>query len=520
MKRILEVLSQPFFEKISFLILIFLMISFIDIYDCFYKGYYSYCIYIAAHGFLNSYILTLSMCLCPKKIYRRFLFSLLTLFLIIDIFCEVAFERLFDRDIAGIILGTNIDEAYEFLSVFLSFKLVTIIIITLFVFYILYNLLYRIKLKETRIGYYFGFSCLSVTVFMCFHNTAPWKELFFGELYTFISVPSIPELKNYFHYPKINVISEQPKNIVIVFGESFSKSHCSLYGYDKNTNPYLSDLKKNGELITFNNVKSAGLSTINSFKGMMSTYKMEYGDSCNWYECLSLIEIIKASGYHSNWISNQSQKGFHDNMIGKYAALCDSCEFVGNRFAGCKRRTYDEDVIDIINDLPTDSLNFYFVHLMGSHSSFNERYPSNFNRFVENDYSNYPEHQRHNLATYDNSVLYNDSVVYEIITLFKEKESIIFYVPDHALDIYDSSDIYVGHAKPNKQKSADAGYKIPFMVYFSPDYKEKFSWIYNTLIMNQNKYYCTENLIYTIIDIMGVRVNSYNDINKLSLVSH
>ena len=147
---------------------------------------------------------------------------------------------------------------------------------------------------------------------------------------------------------------------------------------------------------------------------------------------------------------------------------------------------------------------------MGSHSNFKNRYPQTFEKFKAEDYKNHPNHQRENLATYDNSILYNDSIVYEIIRLFQDKETIAFYFSDHAIDAYESSDDYIAHAKVTVPKSVEAGTKIPFMIYTSPLYQQNFANEMKQIKQSLKQPFRTDDMIYTIMDIIGITFEEEN----------
>ena len=259
-------------------------------------------------------------------------------------------------------------------------------------------------------------------------------------------------------------------------------------------------------VLMLSNIKSPATNTIPCFQAIMSTYKPEYKDSIPWWQCTTLPEILHHSGYCTYWVSNQSKIGIFDTVIGRYADLCNHNFFVGDKFAGMHRNKLDEEIIPLIIPLlqNTNSNSFYFIHLMGSHSTFKNRYPPLFDKFKPEDYETYPKHQRENLATYDNSILYNDSVVNEIICLFQKQETIIFYFSDHAIDAYESSDDYMAHAKGTDPKSVEAGSKIPFMIYTSPLYQQNFPNEMEQIKRCTEQPFRTDDMIYTIMDIIGV----------------
>lgn len=129
------------------------------------------------------------------------------------------------------------------------------------------------------------------------------------KVYTILNATSPPDLKDYAVHPQLLTLSEKkPKNIVMIIGESFSKTHSSLYGYHKNTNPCLKVLQNNGLLYIFNNIQTPALNTVPVFQSLMSTYKPEFKDSINWFECITIQGVLNEAGYYTSWISNQKSK--------------------------------------------------------------------------------------------------------------------------------------------------------------------------------------------------------------------
>ena len=145
---------------------------------------------------------------------------------------------------------------------------------------------------------------------------------------------------------------------------------------------------------------------------------------------------------------------------------------------------------------------------MGSHSAFNMRYPLSYNQFsgeeYSSDYPNLSVKNRQLLAEYDNSIFYNDKVVNELFNIFQNKEAIVFYFSDHGIDAFYSSDDYIGHATQNNESSVRYAKEIPFVIYTTPLYKEKFVDEYQRMSQSLSKNYSTDSLIYTLMDVAGV----------------
>ncbi|UVQ72200.1 phosphoethanolamine transferase [Bacteroides faecis] len=288
----------------------------------------------------------------------------------------------------------------------------------------------------------------------------------------------------------------------------------------KNTNPLLGKRNQNGELYVFDNVVSPATTTIPSFKYMMSTYN--YQSKMQWYKEQTLAQIIKESGYTSYWFSNQGKYGFWNNVIVKYAKLFDESFFCDELYTENNEIKYDEEVLalrekfEIKDRIPK----FIVYHLMGSHPDFRLRSPQNFKLFDCDDYvCNNDCYNSQVLAEYDNSIYYNDFVVNSIISCYQDSNSLVIYLSDHALDLFQTDCDYAGHAKANKE-STKVGVEIPFWIYVSPKFKKNNPQMVERINNSRNKPFMTDDLIYVIMDIMGVEFkDNPNKVSEHSFLS-
>lgn len=508
--RIINKLLEPLAEYSNFLICLFLMTSFIDvIYLIFIDRLYLYSIYFALHGYIMCYLIVLFGSFLKSNIFKwyKIIFYFLGIInVLIDFICHYIFNMGFAYDMVGIIRATNIQEVQEFMNMYLSWNL--LLACALVVVFCFLLIKYIKPIRWTRLCQLgaLGFFSLGLILIIAKESTV-WQRIFLGKPFLLCSYTLPPDLKQY--RTDVSIVRSRdlyPQNVIIIIGESFSKSHSQLYGYDKMTNPKLYAKQQDSLLYVFSNISAPATNTIECFKQIMSTY--EYSSSKSWYEHITLIDILNKSSYKTIWVSNQSQKGGYDNVVAKYAELCDTMCWVGNRFQGVSRTSYDEEVLPILKSIKNthSASKAFFVHLMGSHYTFNSRYPEKYNYFTEKDYGNLLSNQRRNIAEYDNSVLYNDYVVNEIIDVFKDEETIVIYFPDHGLDLYDSSDDYIGHGTSN-EKSSIVSKQIPFVVFVSDKLRDKDELIVSRIVNSIDKQFNTTNLIYTIMDIIGVDFN-------------
>lgn len=467
---------------------------------------------IVLSGFLFSYLAMLPVVLLPSLLRKAYKILLLLagLFVFsIHVYCIIFYSssiNLLNADMFAAILATNPAEVQEYLAVHLDatkiVQLLSAIAVLLIVFYKLNKITLRIRMVPRIVLFLFLAFSASVIV-------VEYKKL--TKLNMFSTLCSrVPNLRDYRQTPLIQVSDCMPQNVVFIIGESFSKLKSSLYGYEKETNPLLGKMADNNSLHVFRNVQGNETSTIPSIKSIMTSYRQEYADSIEWYECLTIIDVMKHSGYRTLWLSNQSKRGLFDNEVGRYAELCDVECFVGDKYSGMNRTTLDEALLPALDEQLADAngRNFYILQLMGSHPDFKCRYPEQFSKFTADDYSvthsRLTADNRQLLSEYDNSILYNDSVVYEIMERFSGDEAVVFYFSDHAIDVFQSSDDYIGHAKKDNPISVKYGKQIPFMVYTTPKFRERFLQTEERIKRAVDVSYRTDSIMYTIMDVAGI----------------
>ena len=441
-----------------------------------------------------------------RRIYFTIVFAIIFVYSIMDTACSHVLYTGLNRDKVYAILATNANEASEFFNAYFTPQVIGAVSILIVLIVGLFVLFKRVKFKTSviacRIGVLLFLACAKITIgsfWICEDNVIG----FVRNVFDFITMSKVEVCQD---TPKLTVNSNnQTPLIIFVIGESLTNHHCSLYGYDKPTNPFTKPRVDKGEVLLFKNVKSAGLYTLASFQKMMSTYEKSMGDKVKWNECPTLPNIAKVANYHTHWISNQSKKGLHDNIVGQYSDFCDTCVFIGNKFAGMARTSYDGELLPVFKSMlqrDKTAHNFYILHQMGCHVHFAARYPSSFNFFKENDYKNYPENQRILRAAYDNAVRYNDYVVNSVFDMVSQRDAIVIFAPDHGLDIYESNPNAAGHCNVSNPISVKAAHDIPFLIYMTPLFRERHGDFAQRAQQSVDREFDMEDIIYLIMDLM------------------
>ena len=503
--------------SIALFTLYFLLVSGVGIYVCLTSAVWKMLVLHLAHGFTLAWIFTFLNDFLPKKSLRIILNSLLIAILSVsfltDIFCVMEFNSTFTEDFIALILGSDPAESSEFIELHYKGFLVGILVWGVLLGSFLLLRKYTVSIP---VAAYLASGLLLIPCLILINiNPGARRNLLRynaaeGKIYMMVDYmrTAPPDFRDFIQPADLAFVAPQPENIVIVFGESHCRSHCPFFGYDKMTMPECQRLIDEGHMAAFGNVSAPDINTSKAFKSLMSTYIPEYEDSILFYTCQTLPQVIRDAGYHSTWISNQSKRGFYDNIIGNFADLCDTTLFNGDKFSGMLRKNLDGELIPLVDSLArADSSrhrNVYFIHLMGSHPGFHDRYPADFQYFQESDYPDRPEKQRYHYATYDNSLRYTDAVLSGIIRAFQDKEAIVLYLSDHALDFYVTKDNYCAHAITRDTESGRVSMEVPFLIYTSDLFRQRFPSMCERIERSTDHEYRTDSLIYTVMDIAGV----------------
>lgn len=77
---------------------------------------------------------------------------------------------------------------------------------------------------------------------------------------------------------------------------------------------------------------------------------------------------------------------------------------------------------------------FTIFHLIGQHFDYSQRCPQNQKHITVNmlNRKDLSKESQKIMCDYDNSILYNDSVLSKIVDYYKNEDAVIVYMPDHS----------------------------------------------------------------------------------------
>ncbi len=251
----------------------------------------------------------------------------------------------------------------------------------------------------------------------------------------------------------------QNQTHILVIGESARKRNWSLYGYPRKTNPSVEGLKD--EVTVFADVISTANSTIPSLYNTL-TYSRDQ-------KIVTLFDIANQAGFSTYWISNQPQFGIYDNPTSVLAHRAQNQIFIRTT------SSHDDLLLPELNKVLKNEApkKLIVLHLMGSHGYYHLRYPENFRVFKECETPNsslYLKQDCKVINDYDNSILFTDYLLGEIVTRLKQSEPIssLLYFSDHGENLLDNKH-EIGHGGLVVSK-AEA--EIPFLIWLSDQFQQ------------------------------------------------
>lgn len=417
-----------------------------------------------------------------------------------------------------VLLNTNVSEASEFIDLKLSFNVIYILV---YILIYLWSSRFMKKQSFFRSNKYFALIFLSLSLFYILENAINQRLvrkgvpdiikvgfslkdrlMLYNEAAKDVSPKEIPAYLN----------NKKQKIFALVIGESCSRKHMSLYGYPHKTTPLLD---KRTDLLIYKDVISPYSNTLDVILSAFSNSNLETQYQSNTR--IDLIDVFHSAGFKTFWISNQSPIGVWDNQVTVLANQSDIVKFVNltsnSSFEATYSVSYDEklfpEFFKVLQD--TASFKFIVVHMMGSHSKYNKRYPKSFAKFAEGD-----SDKSTIIAEYDNSILYSDFIVDSLISMFsvatQGRISSFMYMSDHGENVYDNGNT-VGHDFVKNIPSVNV--EIPFLVWISEEFKKLNVSKYNDLILAQDKPFITDDLYHSILDLNFIETESLDRTRSL-----
>lgn len=440
-----------------------------------------------------------------------------------------------NSEMLGLMLDTNYHEVIELLG----WRLILIVLLMVLFFIVFLKITRKLPKKISwKKGILVSLIALSCFLVLPFLRTTALR--FYTQIlkntykayYPFRIEDAVDylsrELKNVDNYNKtvanfkFEVFNKKPTDAIpkiqiLLIGETGRYDHWSINGYSRNTSPFMSAEQN---VITFSDAASGGTMT-NISVPLIITRADASSFELHKHE-RSILTAYKEAGYKSYWISNQSKYGLTGN-IGMHYKDGDTAIFNGwgsneTNFQG----NTDSALVPIIKNVLEKEKGkniFLAVHMIGSHWRYLLRYPEAFTKFTPVSDRNrmvmgYPGRDIM-INEYDNSILYADYIIHEIIELVKsyQAETSLAYVADHGENLGDDARKLYFHSYNPSYYTA----KVPFFIWTSDLYNKN----------NQEKVMClrknkdrpvssASNLFYTLLDMSNIGFKKEDSTKSIS----
>lgn len=519
----------------------------------------------ATELFFDLYLLCAVLALLPQKIrkwIRLLLAILLYIVALIDMFCYVRFESTLTPTMLMLFFETTGQETKEFLNSYVGWDLLTsktgwiILIAFLHILWSIFSLWWKrhnqrmgLRLSPSVVLYsqsVMGVVALGLFVYCateCFPNKQamgrlmsksnlgevehelttkgcanlylPIHRMVFSLYANRLASQQITQLMAATEKVQVDSCSFRSPQIVLIIGESFNKYRSQLYGYDKPTTPRQLKRQQDSTLIAFTDVVAPWNLTSFVFKHVFSLHAI--GDEGDWCDVPMFPEVFRKAGYHVTFITNQflpkageAVYDFSGGFFLNHPQLSEQLFDTRNS----RLHRYDEGVLQDYDAMKEhDAHQLTIFHLMGQHVDYRGRFPVKTRRkFTPADYPDKklaPKRLQIN-ADYDNAVLYNDSIVDEIIRRFEHQNAIVIYMPDHGEECFNSMD-YFGrnHSATIDYRLAREEFEIPFWIWASEKYRQTHPYGWEAVKRYCHRPYMTDLLPHTLMFLGGIHTKDY-----------
>lgn len=280
-----------------------------------------------------------------------------------------------------------------------------------------------------------------------------------------------------------------PGTVLVVIGESETSEHMKAFNeqYPIETTPWLSSEQEGNGFYLLQNGYSNFPQTMQAL-GMYLTGSNQYNGK-KLTDTLSLMDVAKAAGYETWWVSNQDKMADRNSPEVMVAGWADHEMWTSPSMMD------DIKLLDFLKEIPAEGNHFIILHIMGSHSRYLERVPKDFTQIqVEG-------HDR-NTNEYDTTVLYTDQVLQKIFEYARDHMNLqaMVYASDHG------EDMKLGHGAGAFSFSM---VRIPMFIYLSPEYRALYPETAKQLDLHRKSIFTNDLMYDTVSGLMQAPNSEY-----------
>lgn len=265
-----------------------------------------------------------------------------------------------------------------------------------------------------------------------------------------------------FRFNAVDTHSADAREVyVLIIGETSRADNWQLLGYDRPTNPRLS---QRDDVIVYPKAVTQSNTTHKSVPLILSAATVENYDTAI-YTSKGVLAAFNEAGYATAFISNQARNHSFIDHLGEEAQHVTFITADG-------REHLDSELLPVLQQRITEAKGKLFVvlHTYGNHFCYRDRYPRNHAFFTPDDNTDAERYNRSDLMNaYDNSIRETDLMLEAVITMLERCEcpAAMLFLSDHGEDIFDDDRGRFLHSSP-----VPTYYQIhvPMLMWLSPQY--------------------------------------------------
>ncbi len=320
---------------------------------------------------------------------------------------------------------------------------------------------------------------------------------------------------------KIGDVGYNPQDSLIgvfVIGETSRACNWQLAGYERKTNPRLA---RRRNLYFFDDVFTGANYTRYAVPMLLSTASPD--DMYRWRNSPMLTELLAQTTYKRGWISNQN--------IGEHLLVPSSLDCDYKRELKWELQdVYDEMLLPYVSEfLDVVTIpQMLFVHTLGGHYAYTERYTKAFAQF-QPDLANFKAEEGEDpywvirlggkdvpgfVNSFDNTILYTDMVLDSVISFVeaKHKPAFVIYVADHGENLLEPPEYRAYHSydTPSHYEA-----HVPYFIWLSDEYLARYPQADSLLRAHLHLPVQSTVTFHTLLDLTRVRYALYDSTQSL-----
>ena len=298
---------------------------------------------------------------------------------------------------------------------------------------------------------------------------------------------------------------QEPLKVVVILGESARADFMSAYGYQRNTTPVLDSLINAKEVIAYNDAVSSTPSTYLSGQRIFTFWDSKPGK--NWYDFPDLTTTFKRANFKTKWISNQDYSDY-SSIERVFTTSADTFISTAAFMNNLTESSIDDRLIPSVLSDTLSAPSLTVIHLMGSHQTYNCRYPKAFDFFKAKDMKEcLTDDAKSQKAAYLNSLRYTDHLLLKMLQHYSSQRALVFYFSDHGEMVDEPEERgFFGHGARLNAPSLD----IPFFVYASPQLRKEHPKLWERIKKAQFRPISTAWFTNSLTSLLGIHTK-YND---------